>query len=182
MKIAFTGTHCSGKTTAVYGLGARLKRQLAQANVGVVDEPARYSPYPINREVTENGQIWIGMNQIVEEMRRADRNEVVICDRTVVDNLAYVLEAGLDEAYLAMAPLAWYWVRTYDAIVYMPPLPLVEDGVRADEVYFQERINHRLRGLYKDLGIEFSPLGDCEIWMQNTDEMRDFQAVLQGLN
>jgi molybdopterin-guanine dinucleotide biosynthesis protein len=41
--VAFDGTHASGKTTLLYAVAARLRRE--GVHVGVLGEPARQSPF-----------------------------------------------------------------------------------------------------------------------------------------
>ena len=89
MKVAFIGTHGVGKTTLCYDLAAALKRQ--GLGVDMVKEVARLSPLPINRQTTLEAQIWILMTQVAEEIRSASQNQVVVCDRSVLDNYAYLV-------------------------------------------------------------------------------------------
>src|SRR5258706_8048942 len=91
MKVAFIGTHGVGKTTLCYDLAALLKRR--GLNVDVVKEVARLSPLPINRKTSLAAQTWILMTQVAEEIRSASQHQVVICDRSVLDNYAYMVLA-----------------------------------------------------------------------------------------
>ena len=67
MKLAFIGTHGTGKTTLCYDLTAGLKRQ--GLNADMVKEVARLSPLPINRKTSLDAQTWILMTQVAEEIR-----------------------------------------------------------------------------------------------------------------
>ena len=69
MKVAFIGTHGTGKTTLCYDLTAALKRQ--GFNADMVKEVARLSPLPINRKTSLDAQTWILMTQVAEEIRSA---------------------------------------------------------------------------------------------------------------
>ena len=69
MKLAFIGTHGTGKTTLCYDLTAALKRQ--GFNADMVKEVARLSPLPINRKTSLDAQTWILMTQVAEEIRSA---------------------------------------------------------------------------------------------------------------
>ena len=46
---------------------------------------------PINEGTTYDAQAWILHTQIAEEIAAAASNEVVICDRSVLDNYAYLV-------------------------------------------------------------------------------------------
>src|SRR5436190_20108697 len=87
-KIAFIGTHGVGKTTLCYDVAALLKR--AGRNVDVVKEVARQSPLPINRQTSLEAQTWILATQVAEEIRSSSRHDAVVCDRSVLDNYAYM--------------------------------------------------------------------------------------------
>ena len=140
-KIAFIGTHGVGKTTLCYGLAARLKaRDLA---LDVVHEVARRCPLPINEETGVASESWILHTQIAEELVAHHRYQIVICDRSVLDNYVYLLlSAGTQEK---LEQLVDRWMATYDLLIYVPvvedPSP---DGVRAEDPAFQRAVDERL--------------------------------------
>src|SRR5512146_1552489 len=105
MKLAFIGTHGVGKTTLCYDLAAALKRQ--GVNVDMVKEVARLSPLPINRKTSLEAQLWILTTQIAEEIRSAAQHEVVICDRSVLDNYAALVLAAARSRRLASLVFRW---------------------------------------------------------------------------
>ena len=108
MKIAFIGSHGVGKTTLCYDLASALKRQ--GASVDIVKEVARLSPLPINRQTSVDAQTWILMTQVAEEIRSASQNDVVVCDRSVLDNYAYmVLACGREKPIERFVD---HWMRT----------------------------------------------------------------------
>jgi predicted ATPase len=138
MKMAFIGTHGVGKTTLCYDLAASLKRQ--GFDVDMVKEVARFSPLPINRQTSLDAQLWILMTQIAEEIRSAGRHQIVVCDRSVLDNYAYLVHACGRQA--ALEPFLDYWLGTYDLLVKVPlvsaPSP---DGVRDTDERFVRAID-----------------------------------------
>jgi len=150
-KLAFIGSHGVGKTTLCYGLAARLKaRDLA---VEVVHEIARRCPLPINEETSVASESWILHAQIAEEIVAQHRYQVVLCDRSVLDNYVYLLlaagpRAGLDE-------LVARWTATYDLLVHVPviddPSP---DGVRSHDPAFQRAVDRRLEDELAARGLE----------------------------
>ena len=89
MKIAFIGTHGVGKTTLCFDVAARLKR--LDLAVELVKEVARGCPLPINRDTTLDAQEWILHTQIAQEIAACARYQVVICDRSALDNYAYLV-------------------------------------------------------------------------------------------
>ena len=81
MKIAFIGTHGTGKTTLGYELIAELRKRGINANF--VSETVRECPYEINENASKRAQEWIIFNQCVKEIEEEARSEIVICDRSV---------------------------------------------------------------------------------------------------
>lgn len=150
MKIAFIGSHGVGKTTLCFDLAARLKRQ--DRAVDLVKEVARRCPLPINRDTTLAAQAWILHSQIADEIAAAAQNEVVICDRSVLDNYAYLVnQAGRLPAYDA---LVREWVGTYDALFKVPIVdPPTFDGQRDVSQTFQREIDAVIDRLARELEV-----------------------------
>lgn len=139
MKIAFLGTHGVGKTTLCFELAACLKR--LDISVDVVKEVARSCPLPINRETTLAAQAWILHMQIAKEIELGQRYQAIVCDRSVLDNYAYLVHAAGRQP--AFEPLLEAWMDTYTLLVKVPILtPPRFDGTRDTSVDFQRAIDH----------------------------------------
>lgn len=150
MKLAFIGSHGVGKTTLCFDLAARLKRQ--DRGVDLVKEVARLCPLPINRDTTLEAQSWILHTQIAQEIAAAAQNEIVICDRSVLDNYAYLVQqAGRQPAY---DELVRAWVGSYDGLFKVPVIdPPSFDGKRDVSATFQHAIDQVIDDLAADLGV-----------------------------
>ncbi|MEP6590410.1 MAG: AAA family ATPase [Gemmatimonadota bacterium] len=150
MKIAFIGSHGVGKTTLCYDLAARLKRQ--DRVVDLVAEVARSSPLPINRETTVAAQAWILHTQIAREIAAEATSEIVICDRSVLDNYAYLVhQAGRQDAYDA---LVREWLGSYSGLFKVPITAAPSfDGKRDVSESFQHDIDAVIDTLAADLGV-----------------------------
>ncbi|MDO8501920.1 MAG: AAA family ATPase [Gemmatimonadaceae bacterium] len=155
LKIAFVGTHGVGKTTLCFDLASQLKR--LDLGVDLVKEVARRCPLPINEETTADAQAWILHTQIAEEIAAAATYEVVVCDRSVLDNYAYlVARAGRQ---LELDPLVGSWIRTYDALFKVPVLAAPSfDGTRAVSRSFQLEIDATINQLVTAFGVDVVPL------------------------
>lgn len=141
-KIAFIGTHGVGKTTLCYGLAARLKAR--DVRLEVVGEVARRCPLPINRDTTVAAQAWILHSQIADEILAASRHDLVISDRSVLDNYVYLLLAR-SEVDPVVDVLVDSWCRSYDLLVHAPILGLPSaDGLRSTDRAFQRAVEDRL--------------------------------------
>ena len=138
LKVAFVGTHGVGKTTLCFDLAAQLKR--LDLGVDIVKEVARRCPLPINERTTYDAQAWILHTQIAEEIEASAMYEIVICDRSVLDNYAYLVARVGRRAELEL--LVADWLRGYDALFKVPVLTAPTfDGQRAVSPSFQREID-----------------------------------------
>ena len=151
MKIAFIGTHGVGKTTLCYELAAALKR--LDLSVDLVKEVARGCPLPINRETTDDAQNWILHTQVAREIELANAYEVTVCDRSVIDNYAYMVHATGRRPEIE--PFIRYWMGTYTRLVKVPVIaPPTFDGTRDTSVDFQADIDALIDELLVEFGLE----------------------------
>jgi nicotinamide riboside kinase len=164
LKVAFIGTHGVGKTTLCYDLAAALKRQ--GVHVDMVKEVARLSPLPINRQTSMDAQTWILATQIAEEIRSAAHHQVVVCDRSVLDNYAYMaLACGRQPVF---ERLAVHWMKSYELLFKVPIAgPPSPDGIRDTDELFMRAIDQLVDQLLAEKSIPFHPLppGDRDAWI-----------------
>ena len=155
MKVAFIGTHGVGKTTLCFELAAHLKR--LDLGVELVKEVARRCPLPINEETTLDAQTWILHTQVAEEIAASAQYEVVVCDRSVLDNYAYlVARAG---RHPALDGLVGEWIRGYDTLFKVPVTSAPSfDGTRAVSRAFQLEIDATIDRLVEAFGVRVVPL------------------------
>jgi predicted ATPase len=164
VKLAFIGTHGVGKTTLCYDLVSALKRQ--GVNADMVKEVARLSPLPINRKTSLDAQTWILMTQVAEEIRSSSQHEVVVCDRSVLDNYAYMVFACGRQR--GIERFVDHWMKSYDVLFKVPvsgsPAP---DGVRDTDEFFMRSIDRLVDALLaeKRLPHEQLPEGERERWI-----------------
>ena len=164
MKIAFIGSHGVGKTTLCYELAASLKRM--DMSVDIVKEVARACPLPINRDTTVLAQEWILHTQIAMEIELAGQYEAIICDRSVLDNYAYLVQAAGRRDDLE--PLIERWMRSYNLLVKVPVVaPPSFDGTRDTSVEFQLAIDRLINELMKTFALASLRLetGDRSGWI-----------------
>ena len=167
-KLAFIGTHGVGKTTLCYGLAARLKAR--DISLDIVGEVARRCPLPINRDTTEEAQAWILHSQIAAEILAASRHDMVICDRSVLDNFVYLLLASGHTSPLD--DLVSYWTSTYDLLIHVPIIEdLRPDGLRSTDPGFQYLVEERLRREIEERDLEILALDDLnrEEWVDRVE-------------
>jgi nicotinamide riboside kinase len=164
VKIAFIGSHGVGKTTLCFDVAARLKR--LDLAVDLVKEVARACPLPINRDTTLEAQAWILHTQVAEEIAAAARYEVVVCDRSVLDNYAYLVhQVGRRPEY---EELVRSWMGSYDGLFKVPIIqPPSFDGTRDTSGTFQYEVDRTIDELMEALGLSCHLLdpGDRDGWV-----------------
>jgi nicotinamide riboside kinase len=170
MKIAFIGTHGVGKTTLCHDLVATVRRR--GVNADMVREVARLSPLPINRQTSLDAQTWILVTQVAEEIRSASQHELVICDRSALDNYAYLARAcGRQPAIEAFVD---HWMSSYDLLFKVPVTGFaLPDGVRDVDETFVREIDRLVDELLVEKGIPHHRLDPDgrEHWVEVAREM-----------
>jgi nicotinamide riboside kinase len=172
LKIAFIGTHGVGKTTLCYDLAAHLKR--LDFSVDLVKEVARECPLPINRDTTLEAQSWILHTQIAREIAAADRYRAVICDRSVLDNYAYLVHQVGRVA--ATEPVITNWLATYSLLVKVPIWePPRFDGTRDLSEIFQAEIDRTINDLVVSFDVDCLRLAAAQrdTWLRHVLEYLD---------
>jgi nicotinamide riboside kinase len=140
-KVALVGTHGVGKTTVAYELGGAIKRR--GCTVELLTEIARECPFALNDQASREAHQWIIARQVQLEIEKRPRAEVLICDRSVLDNFAYYARLYGTTGQEAEALLAYCraWMSTYDLLARLPVVaPLTDDGFRSTDVQFQYEI------------------------------------------
>jgi AAA domain-containing protein len=141
-KVALVGTHGVNKTTIAYELAGILKRR--GQTVELLTEIARECPFPLNEQATREAYQWIIARQIQLEIEKAPRADVLVCDRSVLDNYAYYVRryGSEDPDSEALGLFCDSWMRTYRLLVRLPitqaPAP---DGFRSTDAQFQHDID-----------------------------------------
>jgi nicotinamide riboside kinase len=138
-KIAFIGSHSVRKSNAVHAFASTIGR--AGRSVEVGREVVRFNPLGLNEGASPEAQLWVLMAQIQQELELAHRAEVLVTDRSVVDNFAYYLRVTGGEDPFAVEPLIRHWATTYDLSVrLLPDIGLLPDGVRSTSDAFRDEV------------------------------------------
>lgn len=149
-KIAFIGSHSVRKSNAVHAFASTVGR--AGRTVEVGREVVRFNPLGLNEEATAEAQLWVLVSQVQQELELAHRADVLVTDRSVVDNFAYYLRVTGGEDPFGVEPLIRRWAATYDLSVrLLPDVGLLPDGVRSTSDAFRDEIEailDRIQPLY----------------------------------
>ena len=138
-KIAFIGSHSVRKSNAVHAFASTIGR--AGRSVEVGREVVRFNPLGLNEAATAEAQLWVLMAQVQQELELLPHAEVLVTDRSVVDNFAYYLRVTGGEDPFGVEPLIRRWATTYDLSVrLLPDVGLLADGVRSTSDAFRDEI------------------------------------------
>jgi nicotinamide riboside kinase len=138
-KIAFIGSHSVRKSNAVHAFASTIGR--AGLSVEVGREVIRFNPLGMNEAATPEAQLWVLMAQVQQELELRNRAEVLVTDRSVVDNFAYYLRVTDGADPYVVEPLVRRWAQTYDLFVrLLPDVALLADGVRSTSDLFRDEI------------------------------------------
>jgi predicted ATPase len=155
--ISITGTHCVGKSTLL----AELRRHYGDG-LAFLDEPARHligCGYAMNHEITSEG-LMMYIAHFLKELRNA-RAATVICDRSILDLVAYTTSSHLPQLSTEANTLAMEMLRFERAFVaqyiFIPiEFPLHIDNVRPADENYRVLVEHRVRQLLLSEGLPFS--------------------------
>jgi hypothetical protein len=141
--IAVIGSHGVRKSTAVAGIAATCAR--LGFRVATLGEVIRTSPHGHNEAATPAAQLWVIATQVAREIETGAGVDVLVTDRSVVDNYAYYRRAADDEDPFGVEPLVRSWTAGYVRhLRLLPDVPLVEDGFRSPAPAFRDEIERLL--------------------------------------
>jgi thymidylate kinase len=165
MKIALTGSHGTGKSTLSEYLKAQVEKRGLSAEI-TSEAPRHICDLVGDNEYFRRGknsllkQSLISIGQLALERQCLDSIDVQICDRTLMDHLAYSLnlfedEIREDDFLEVYEHFISMHCRSYDKIFYLPiEFKPVDDGVREADEAFQAEIDRLLVSLFKKHGME----------------------------
>lgn len=117
--IGISGAHGTGKTYTTLQLAQFIKAKHPDLRIGVLMELAAECPGPINLASTEDSQLWIFTAQITRELEMMPHYDIIVCDRTPADTIAYTWHLGFDSLALTMQRLAADHIqRHYQLIIF----------------------------------------------------------------
>lgn len=150
--IAFSGTHGTGKTTAALTHAALLARENPNKHIGLLTEIASECPWPINKKATELSQYWIFTRQMSREIEMMRHYDLIVCDRSIVDSIAYTAVMGFDALAIAMRRLAQPYIQHYREIIFRTAERnpyWCDNGAReSTDARFRQDVEDELRRIY----------------------------------
>lgn len=170
MKIGFTGSHGTGKTSLMNKLGT-LSEFADYELVGSTSREVKRMGLPINQEATPYSQLLItNMRDLVEHWAGLN----FISDRTVLDSMAYTayqfdhVWPKTEEVYTVLNVsrlITANSMKKYDHVFYFPLMdgPVTSDGTRPTDPEYQARHDRYIQEYLKGLRIPYTRICDGSI-------------------
>jgi len=160
LKIGLVGTHETGKTTLGHILTGYLKAMDYSANL--VHEAARMSPFGLLENTTMDAEKWIVNQQINHELVTATYSDILVCDRTSLDTLAYtkyVMEKDPSEenkeAFDLINRVVDSNLKSYDVFVYFPIVDkLITKRNKKHNEGFKKEVDDYLQQIMKEKDLD----------------------------
>jgi len=156
--IAFSGAHGTGKTTSVYSMAEKLKKD--GLNVGIILETARECPFPVMsktcHEPVKEAQLWIFTRQIQAELEASRKYDVVVSDRSIIDCIAYTRFHRYSSLGTDMEAIAQHHKKIYRQIIVNSIEThnyCLDDGFRSMDMLSRKTIEETLIHIYRYLNI-----------------------------
>jgi len=158
LKIAFTGAHGTGKTTSAFYYAYTAKLENPNFTVEVFHENASRAPKGLfNKSGTRESQMWIFTNQIRTEIELTSIYNILVCDRTCFDSIAYCIYLGFQDLADVMFELAMKHLPSYNKIMFKS----IENNAflfankhrDTEDLYYQRAIEDILWKLYEKANI-----------------------------
>ncbi len=154
MKVAFIGTHCVGKTSVLKLLAEDLGVPAIEEGARVIADEWGLTPATIPQDRLIEYQYALLERQILEETRHPLG---FLSDRSVVDNMAYMLALphATSEQIIDYQMRAAVRLPHYDRFILFPygKFKLVDDGERHVDAGFQKEIHNTILALIDQLDL-----------------------------
>lgn len=167
IKIAFIGTSCIGKTTLLNhfrttDLGLR---------VTIVDEAARdfFQENDVPDRFSAETQKRVQALALTRE-REAHANlpppDIILCDRSVIDAVAYVKATGDEKGALQLLSDVQFWLSTYTHFLLLDPadIPYEQDEIRQEDPETRMRFHQAFLDFFAETEIP------CELLSGTVEE------------
>jgi len=153
MRIAIIGAHGTGKTTLARSLAQELDLPLIPEAARYIAHDMGYTPATIPDELVVEYQREI----LAEQIFREAAGDRWVSDRSVVDNMAYLV-AQVERLNIPVSTVldyhrdAYQRLAHYDALIFIPIMFELElDGERHADVEFQDEIEETILDILDEL-------------------------------
>jgi len=160
-KFALIGTSCVGKTTLLFELERLLKKKYKRKKIMIVPEAARYYfekrktlkpfSYMHQRNIQEIARDF-------EERVEKQNPDIIICDRSVLDAVAYVKTMGTKEKTKKLLSKERKWLATYRHFFLLNPegIRYEMDFIRKEDSETREAFHVSFLSLLQHLNLPYT--------------------------
>lgn len=176
-KVALVGTSCVGKTTLFENYQRKFK---GNPSIAFVEEAARqyftnnaHIPIAERFGLTPQGEIQDLAIQN-EQLAHNSGAKIIICDRSVLDAVAYVRGSGDMNGADSLFERVEHWIPTYQTIFLLNPddVPHIRDDVRLEDPFVRQRNHEAFLELFMLANIHYDLLtGTIEQRTKRIDEL-----------
>lgn len=159
MKIAFTGTHSTGKTTILNKIDSKFEK------ISEYARKLKEEGFPLNKKTTQEGQL-ILFNKSLNDLFL---KKSFICDRCLIDYAVYTLLSEKKiENYVTdyMEGCIQKYMKMYDKVIYFPiiqEISLSQDGIRDSDLKYREKVDFYITSYLKSYKVNFHTLESMTI-------------------
>jgi len=170
MNIAFTGSHCTGKTTLLHSVVEKYSNDDSFGYITKIAQKIIDKGYPLNTEANTDSYIHYINDQLIAE-RNMVNCKLFISDRTLLDPLAYALvNEKLPRPYVRdylidMIKNIWLLEKErYDLYIYFPvEYPMFFNGIRPSDEEYRMNIDKMIYQILNEYSVNYITMnGDVE--------------------
>jgi nicotinamide riboside kinase len=162
MKIAFAGTHCTGKTTLLNQLQEVYSNDGSFGYVTGIARKIIEKGYPLNAEANTDSYIHYINDQLMAE-QNISAYKLFISDRTLLDPLAYALtnkelpRPYIQDYFIDMIKNIWLLEKErYDLYIYFPiEFSIISDGFRPSDEVYRKNVDRMIYHLLTEYSVKF---------------------------
>lgn len=163
MKIAFTGTHSTGKTTLLNDIEKMLDGKLRLHSVTEIARGIIEKGYPLGMDANIDSYVHYINNQIIAENAQMHGCDIFISNRTLLDPVAYAIvnrklpRPYISEYFIEMMKNVWLLEKErYDLYIYFPiEFELEHDGVRPAGEKYRKNVDDVIVSLLNQYKINY---------------------------
>ncbi len=159
-KFALIGTSSVGKTTLLKRLEKELQKRSKKKTI-FVEEAARYyfeknkvkNPFSFNNQ--KNIQ---ALAKRFEQNAERKNPSIIICDRSVLDAVAYVRTVGKDKEWKNLLERVKDWVETYDHFFLLDPngVSYETDKIRKEEKTLRDKFHESFIKVLNEIKVPYT--------------------------
>lgn len=162
MKIAFTGSHSTGKTTLIKEVEKSLPHTLTIKCVTEVARRIIERGCPLNNDATVTSYIHYINDQLTEE-RDINCYDIFFSDRTLLDPLAYMIANKdfpgpvIEDYFIEMMENVWLLEKErFDVYLYFPiEFPLAYDGIRPSDERYRAAVDRAILSVLQKHNVNY---------------------------